>query len=63
MKDSFFVIDGLLGARMVVLGVTALAQEQTVATFSQPQPGRQGHKENRHTTSDHKNHYAHDADR
>lgn len=35
MKGSFFVIGGLLGACMLVLGVTALAQEQPVAVHEQ----------------------------
>jgi hypothetical protein len=35
MKGSFFVIGSLLGACMLVLGVTALAQEQPVAAPEQ----------------------------
>lgn len=36
MKGLFFVIGGLLGACMLVLGPTALAQGQPVAVSQQP---------------------------
>ncbi|MEX5281854.1 hypothetical protein [Nitrospira tepida] len=40
MKGLFFVIGGLLGACMLVLGATTLAQEHPVSVPQQPLPGQ-----------------------